>query len=138
MPATTSALLRILVVDDNETGADTITHMIKLWGHDARIATDGRSGFEEACDFRPDLILMDIGLPLLNGFVAARLVRTALGQAVTLVALTAYSSDAFQAEAYKAGFDYYVIKPAGLSDLQEIVSKVARHKIQDEHPPHIR
>ena len=129
---TACALIRILVVDDNEYIADTIANIIRLWGHEARIATDGRAGFEEACDFHPDLVLMDIGLPQLNGFVAARLVRATLGQAVTLVALTAYSSDAFRAEARQAGFDYYLVKPAGLSDLQRIVSEVSERKAVED------
>jgi two-component system CheB/CheR fusion protein len=137
MSATASASLRILVVDDNDAAADTISRLITLWGHEARIATDGRAGFEEACDFHPDVIVMDIGLPQLNGFVAARLVRTALGQAVTMIALTAFSSHAFRAEARQAGFDYYLTKPAGLSDLQRIVSEVVGKKGQTQRPPEI-
>jgi DNA-binding response OmpR family regulator len=134
MSATTTASLRILVVDDNQDGADTMAWLVRFWGHEVRIANDGRAGVEEASLFHPDLILMDIGLPLLNGFEAAKQVRAALGRTVTLVALTAYSSDVARAEGREAGFDYYLVKPAQPSGLQEIFSETAEHKLQTERP----
>jgi CheY-like chemotaxis protein len=118
--AETVASLRIVVVDDYEDGADTIAQLLRLWGHQVRIATDGNTGVEAAARFRPDLNLMDIGMPKLDGLEAARMVRVARGQAVTLVALTAYSSDVVCTEGRKSDFDYYLVKPAGLANLPGI------------------
>jgi CheY-like chemotaxis protein len=137
MPANSSASLSILVVDDNVADAHTMARLLRMWGHEVRITYDGRKGVEAAKVCRPDLILMDIGMPLLNGFEAARLVRMALGQAVTLVAVTAYSGDSDRAEGREAGFDYYVVKPAQFSDLRRIVSELAGHKAQEKNPADI-
>jgi CheY-like chemotaxis protein len=76
---------------------------------------------------------MDIRMPKLNGFEAARMVRVALGQAVTLVVLIAYSSNAVCTEGRKSDFDYYLVKPAGLANLQGIIFEVANHRIRKEN-----
>jgi len=132
MSSVISVRLRILVVEDNQDGADTIARILRLWGQEARIARDGRAGVEEAKLFRPDVVLMDIGLPILNGFEAARQVRTALGPAVTLVALTACSSDADRKRGREAGFDHYLVKPVLPSTLQLILSTAGESKSAKE------
>jgi CheY-like chemotaxis protein len=134
MSATISTALCILVVDDNRDAANTTARLLSLWGHNVHTAFDGRSGVREACLLRPDLILMDIGLPLLDGFEAARQVRSALGRTATMVALTAYSSDIARAEGREAGFNYYLVKPAWPVALQEILSEVAKNKNGDGAP----
>jgi CheY-like chemotaxis protein len=77
---------------------------------------------------------MDIGLPLLNGFEAARQVRSALGQTATMVALTAYSSDIARAEGIAAGFNHYLVKPVWPVALQEILAEVAMKKNDQGRP----
>ena len=86
--------LRILVVDDRLECARTLGRVVTMLGHDARIAHDGLEGLEVASEFRPDVVLMDIGLPLMDGYEAARHLRDQpWGQGITLVALTAFGEE---------------------------------------------
>src|SRR6185436_17969517 len=74
-PVALKSSLRILIVDDNQDGADSLAEMLRLTGNDTRTAYDGQQGVAVAGDFRPDVVLMDIGLPKLNGYEAARRIR---------------------------------------------------------------
>jgi PAS domain S-box-containing protein len=104
--------LRVLVIDDNLDGAQTLADLLELEGHRTEIATDGRSGVAKARELRPDVILCDIGLPDMDGFEVARALRDegAL-RSVRLVALSGYAQPEDRQRALEAGFDAHVAKP---------------------------
>ena len=85
---------RVLVVDDNQDAADTLALLVRIWGHDARVAYDGVEGLRTACAFQPDCLVLDIGLPKLDGYSLAQQIRQGAATAhMKLIALTAYSDE---------------------------------------------
>jgi CheY-like chemotaxis protein len=117
----TASARRILVVEDNEDSAESLTILLNLAGHKTHTAYDGLEGLEAAEAFRPDIVLLDIGLPRLNGFEVARKIREQpWGQAMVLVALTGWGQDADRRRSQEAGFNHHLTKPIdplALSDL---------------------
>jgi two-component system, sensor histidine kinase len=105
---------RVLVVEDDADSRDTLGLLLRLWGHEVEVAADGREGLERALAWRPDVAVVDIGLPLLDGYEVAKRVRAALGPAVRLIALTAYDD---RRRALDAGFDHHLRKPADANEL---------------------
>jgi PAS domain S-box-containing protein len=122
--------LRVLVVDDNVDAALSLALLLKAWGHDARTAHDGPVTLELIPTFRPNLVLLDIGLPGLNGFEVARLIRQRpeLGN-VRLVAMTGYGQDADRRHSLEAGFDDHLVKPADFAMLRRVLETVAKTAI---------
>jgi CheY-like chemotaxis protein len=115
--------LRVLVVDDNRDGAESLGLLLQLWGHDVRVAHDGAEGLEAARRYRPDCLVLDIGLPLLDGYALAQQVRREPGlERAKLIAVTAYSGEAHTRRAREAGFDYQLVKPANPSELERILT----------------
>jgi PAS domain S-box-containing protein len=122
-PAATKLPLRMLIVDDNRDGADSLSEMLKMMGHDTRTAYDGQEGVDEAGDFRPDVVLLDIGLPGLNGYEACRLIREQPGgKSVVLIAVTGWGQDEDRRRSHEAGFDHHMVKPV---DPQALMSMIA-------------
>jgi CheY-like chemotaxis protein/nitrogen-specific signal transduction histidine kinase len=110
-PAPTSRR-RILVVDDNRDAAQTLAELLELAGNDLRTAHDGCEAVEVANEFRPALVLLDIGLPRMNGYEVARSIRgQPWGKRVVLVALTGWGQEEDRHRSREAGFDHHVIKP---------------------------
>ena len=104
--------LRILVVDDNRDGADSLSEMLRLMGNDTRTAYDGQQGVDMAGDFRPEVLLLDIGLPKLNGYEVCRRIREQpWGKSVVLIALTGWGQDDDRRRSREAGFDHHMVKP---------------------------
>ena len=119
---------RILVVDDNRDSADSLAMLLRLVGHDVRTAHDGRQALVVAATYRPDLVLLDIGLPGMDGFAVARHLRSQPELAgVVLVALTGYGSDEDRRQAQAAGFNYHMVKPLDLDALQELLTALEPH-----------
>src|SRR5262249_22306193 len=115
----------ILVVDDNKDVADSLGMMLKLMGNDVHIVHDGYQAVKEAGSFRPELILMDIGMPKLNGYDAARRIRQQpWSQGMVLVALTGWGQDEDKRRAAEAGFDHHFTKPLNLTDLEKLLAQV--------------
>jgi CheY-like chemotaxis protein len=110
---------RILIVDDNEDSARSMATLQRLRGHETRAAFTGPDALIAAAEFIPEIVLLDIGLPGMDGFEVARRLRAmpALGPA-TLVAMTGYESDKDRALARAAGFDQYLVKPVDLEVLR--------------------
>ena len=107
-----AAARRILVVEDNEDSAESLTILLNLAGHKTHTAYDGLEGLEAAEAFRPDIVLLDIGLPKLNGFEVARKIREQpWGQAMVLVALTGWGQDEDRRRSQEAGFNHHLTKP---------------------------
>lgn len=113
---------RILVVDDSLDSAETLGELLKIWGHDVRLAHDGPGAVEAAREYRPEVILLDIGLPGMDGFaVAAQLRKEGIGGRM-LVALTGYGEQQDRDRAHKAGFDHHLVKPINPDTLQKLLA----------------
>lgn len=125
-PAQAATACSVLVVDDNVDAAQSLAMLLELTGHEVRLAYDGPSALEAVMQYQPDVVLLDIGLPGLDGFEVAQRIRqqAALGN-IVLVALTGYGQDADRRLAKDAGFDYHLVKPASFSQVEEILQSVS-------------
>ncbi|MEJ7929951.1 ATP-binding protein [Ramlibacter sp. AN1015] len=118
---------RVLVVDDNVDAAETLVTVMEMLGHEARAMHDGEAALAQAADFAPDLVLLDIGLPGLDGYEVARRMRAdARLQQAMLVALTGWGSDEDRRRAREAGFDRHLTKPVDVAALEPLLAQVAR------------
>jgi CheY-like chemotaxis protein/two-component sensor histidine kinase len=114
---------RILVVDDNRDAAETLAELLELAGNDLRTAHDGLEAVEVAGAFRPDVVLLDIGLPKLSGYEVAQKIREQpWGQDMVLVALTGWGEEEDRRRAREAGFDEHVIKPVEPDSLLRLLT----------------
>jgi len=119
--------LRVLVVDDNHDAADSLALLVRLWGHEARVAYDGVEGLRSACAHEPDCVLLDVGLPKLDGYHLARRLREEVGlRQSKLVALTAYSDEHNIHRAWEAGFDFHFVKPADPDMIRRLLTMLDR------------
>jgi signal transduction histidine kinase/CheY-like chemotaxis protein len=117
--------LQVLIVEDNEDARDMMRHLFLLAGHAVRDTGDGPAGLAMALERPPDVAIIDIGLPGLDGFELARRLRAdQRGRGVTLVALTGYGHSETRARALDAGFDVFLVKPLAADDLQQILTSV--------------
>jgi signal transduction histidine kinase len=117
--------LRIAIVEDNADARDTLRALLATFGYDVSTAVDGDAGVALIVDARPDIAIVDIGLPGIDGFEVARRTRAATGSATRLVALSGYNSVAVQTAALDAGFDMHVAKPCTPAKLAEILGAPA-------------
>jgi CheY-like chemotaxis protein len=114
---------RILVVDDNKDSADSLEMLLRLKGNDIRTAYDGLDAVEVAQTFHPELVLLDIGLPKLNGYDVARQIRQqSWGRNVILVALTGWGDQDDRRRSQEAGFNFHVVKPVDVIALERLLS----------------
>jgi signal transduction histidine kinase/integral membrane sensor domain MASE1/ActR/RegA family two-component response regulator len=119
--------LRILLVEDNVDSADALEHLLRRKGHEMHVARDGNHGLAQARALRPDVVLLDIGLPELDGFEVARQLRKQADEDGTmLVALTGYGQEADRRRALEAGFDHHLVKPVSLDELARILAFAPR------------
>jgi two-component system CheB/CheR fusion protein len=115
---------RILVADDNKDAADSLTTMLSLMGHEACAAYDGLGAVETAATFRPDVIVLDVGMPRVDGYEAARRIRKEpWSNGVVLVALTGWGQEEDRARAKNAGFDHHLTKPASVDAIVRLITK---------------
>jgi CheY-like chemotaxis protein len=122
-PTAAESLLSILIVDDNRDIADSLSELLKMMGHDTRTAYDGQQGVDMAGEYRPDVILLDIGLPKLNGYEACRLIRQQpWGKGVAMIALTGWGQDKDRHRSEEAGFDHHLVKPVDPRSLMQVVA----------------
>jgi two-component system, sensor histidine kinase len=128
-PAVAGELLRVLVVDDNEDAADSLAMLLSLDGHSVRAVYDGHAALEAASSFDADLILLDIGLPSIDGFEVARRLRES-GIGSTLVALTGYGRKEDIERALGAGFNAHLTKPVDLQKVQKLLRCTTHSRIQ--------
>ena len=120
---------RILVVDDNRDSADSLATLLRLVGHDVCTVHDGRQALVVAATYRPDLVLLDIGLPGMDGFAVARHMRSQPELAgVVLVALTGYGTEEDRRQSQSAGFNHHMVKPIHFDALNELVTALETHK----------
>jgi CheY-like chemotaxis protein len=124
--------LRVLVVDDNHDSADAMATLLEMMGHHAVAAYDGLKALQLASDLAPDLILLDLGLPDMDGFEVARRLRRLVNRAPRLVALTGYGADEDKRRTREAGFHEHVVKPVAPEMLNEIVDRTLHMSLPDE------
>ena len=114
---------RVLVVDDSEDGAESMARLLEISGHEAFKAHDGIAAIEAAERLRPDVVLLDIGLPRLNGYEVCRKIRQeAWGNDMVLVALTGWGQDEDRQRSKQAGFDAHLVKPVDFDALLKLVA----------------
>ena len=122
-PAGRAAGRRILVVDDNRDSAGTLARLLRMMGNETRTAYDGGEAVESAEEYRPEVILLDIGMPIRNGYEVAELIRARpWGRDVMLVALTGWGQDGDRRRTAEAGFDHHLVKPVDLDDLEDLLA----------------
>ena len=128
-PAAPTAARRILVADDNRDAADSLAFMLRLSGHQVRIAYDGQQAIEMAESFRPALALLDIGMPRLDGYETARRLRDRpYGEEMLLIALTGWGQPDDRNRSLAAGFDHHVVKPVDPSMLERLLAVPGKKK----------
>jgi PAS domain S-box-containing protein len=128
VPDTTESRLaktRVLVVDDNHDAGDSLGQVLDMLGAEVRVARDGAEGIEAFAAHRPSVVLLDIGMPGLNGYDVAREIRTRFPEhPATLVALTGWGQEDDRRRAREAGFDHHLVKPAEIDALQKLLSSI--------------
>jgi PAS domain S-box-containing protein len=118
---------RILVVDDNRDAATSMAVLLRLMNNDVRTAHDGVEAVEVAQAFQPQAILMDMGMPRLNGYEATRRIREQpWGKPMTIIAVTGWGQEGDKEWSHEAGCDGHLVKPVNLSDLEKLLSELAR------------
>jgi CheY-like chemotaxis protein len=119
--------LRVLVVDDNIDAAQTIGMLLQAKGHEVRTAYNGPAALEAAVDFQPTVVLLDIGLPGLDGLEVAKRLRKQIGSRnAVLIAMTGYGQEADRERSLVAGFDHHLVKPIHFEKVQEILATVSQ------------
>ncbi len=121
--------LRILVIDDNVDTVLGFSLLLKATGHDVRTAHDGLNIIQLTDEFHPDVIMLDIGLPGLNGYEVAKKIREQpAGKDIVLIALTGYGQDSDRQSSIDAGFDHHLVKPARFEQLVQILDTIKPHR----------
>jgi CheY-like chemotaxis protein len=114
---------RVLVVDDNRDATETLELLLQLWGHEVKSALNGPDALALAMEFRPEIILLDIGLPGMSGYEVARQLRALPGfQGVFIVAVTGYGQESDRLHSQEAGFGHHLVKPVQPEVLQELIA----------------
>src|SRR5262245_58269227 len=118
---------RGFLVDDNPDSSEPLSILLQTRGHETRVSTDGEDAIAVADDFRPDCVVLDLGLPRMDGYEVARRLRDRpYGADLLLVALTGWAGKDVRSKAAEAGFDYHLVKPVNLEELERIVESAAR------------
>jgi signal transduction histidine kinase/ActR/RegA family two-component response regulator len=126
------APMRVLVVDDNQDAADSLGVLLDFLGYDVRVAHDGHAALAVAAVFAPALVLLDLGMPEMDGFEVARRLRAIPGGTdLVIVALTGWGQDEDRQRSQAAGFDHHLVKPTDLEALQSLLAEVASAGMRD-------
>jgi len=119
---------RVLVVDDNEDAAQSTAELLRLFGHEVFIAHEGTSALTERARLKPDVVLLDISLPDIDGYEVARRMRgEAEQQSMVLVAMTGWGNEEDKQRANDAGFDQHWVKPVSIDKLKDIAALTHQH-----------
>ena len=118
----TAGSARVLIVDDNQDAVDTMAMLLRAKGHEVRVAYDGAEGAGAAMAFKPDLVLLDIGLPKLDGHDVARQIRQRYGKSVLMIAITGLGQEEDRRRSKEAGFDHHFTKPVDLTALDRLIA----------------
>ena len=112
----------MLLVDDNVDSTEPLSLLLQAKGHQTRVAVEGEEAISVAADFQPNCVVLDLGLPGMDGYEVARRLRERHGAHITLVALTGWAGKEVRAKAAEAGFDYHLVKPVNWEELEHIVT----------------
>ena len=127
VPSTSPRARRVLLVDDNRDSRESLAQLLRLWGYEAETAADGPAALVSARSLRPDAIVMDIGLPGMDGYELARRLRQMRELDDTLlIALTGHGDDEARRRSEAAGIDHHAVKPAQLMELRELLEQRRR------------
>ena len=127
--ATAQRQTRVLVADDNHPLAMIMTWAIEAKGYDVRTCANGREAVDLASSFHPDIVLMDIGMPVMNGLEACRVMRdTPDLQAMLIIAHSAWGDQDMRRQTQAAGFDIHLVKPANLDEIESLMSGSTRQE----------
>jgi PAS domain S-box-containing protein len=127
---------RILVADDNRDSATSLARVLKLIGNEVHTANDGIEALAAADTFRPEVILMDVGMPRLNGYEATRRIREQpWGRSITIIAVSGWGQDGDRLQSRQAGCDGHLVKPVTLPELQRLLIGLTRSAIQPSPGP---
>lgn len=120
--------LHILVVEDDPESLQMMGALLSLWGHQPRLVAAGPAALDAVQEAMPDVILLDLGLPGMDGFEVARTVRRQPGGggSVLIVAVTAFRGEEHQRQAREAGFDKYLMKPVDIDTLRQVLAQAPR------------
>jgi DNA-binding response OmpR family regulator len=119
---------RVLVVDNMADTADSLALLLRLWGYAAEACYEGSTVLETARTYQPHVVLLDIGMPRMDGFqVAQRLRRLAGARHTVLIAITGYGDKVYRIRAHKMGFYRYLLKPVDPCELHELLIRVVGH-----------
>ncbi|HEY2292718.1 MAG TPA: ATP-binding protein [Thermoanaerobaculia bacterium] len=122
---------RVLVVDDNQDAAESLETLLGLWGHQARSAQDGQAALLQVAAFEPEIVLLDIGLPGMDGYEVARQIRALpAGRNALIVAVTGYGRSSDRLQSQEAGFDHHLVKPVQPEVLQELIASARLERTQ--------
>jgi CheY-like chemotaxis protein len=114
---------RVVVIEDNPDIRDSLRTLLDMWGHEVAMAADGRAGLERVLSERPDVVLIDIGLPGMNGYDIARAIRASPShRGLRLIAVTGYGQPADKELALEAGFDSHLLKPIAPDILRRVLA----------------
>ena len=118
---------RIMVVDDNFDGAESLALLLRRMGHEVRVEHDGLAAIEAVPEFDPRVVLLDIGLPKMNGYDVAARIREKHGNRMVLVAVTGWGQSEDRRRTHEAGFDYHMTKPVDFAVLKELLAGLSAH-----------
>jgi CheY-like chemotaxis protein len=127
------ATQRVLVADDNQDAAEALSLQLQFGGHEVRVAHDGTEALEIAQSFQPDVMLLDLGMPKMDGYAVARAIRLLpWGQRVTLIAVTGWGQQQDRRKTAEAGFDEHLVKPVAEAQLfAAVASGIGRRRHHD-------
>jgi CheY-like chemotaxis protein len=123
LPGSSPAPRRVLIVDDNTDAADSLAMLVDMWGNETLLARNGREAIEVAERHRPDVVLLDIGLPGLNGYEVCCQIRSReWGKSIAVFALTGWGQEEDRRRSKDAGFDGHLIKPVDAETLRNVLT----------------
>ena len=114
--------MHVLVIEDNPDVRDSLAMLLKMWGHQVEVAADGGVGVQKGLAEQPEVAVVDIGLPVLDGFQVAKRLRSALGKRIRLIALTAYAELERHCLTSESDSNYFLAKPADLEELAHVLT----------------
>jgi CheY-like chemotaxis protein len=124
---------KILVADDDQDSAESLALLFQLMGHDVRAAQSGLAAIDVAAEFRPDLIVLDIGMPGLDGYEVCRRIRQHdWAQTIVIAALTGWSRDEDRDRSEQAGFNHFLVKPVDPKALEDLIAGLTRAARPDQ------
>ncbi len=121
-PTNSASRSRILIVDDNKDLATSLARLLGLLGHEVHVVFDGRKGIEAARSFRPRVLLLDIGLPLVDGYQVARTLREDGFDDVLIIALSGYGQEEDRRRSREAGMNHHVTKPVDVKTISDLIA----------------